>query len=166
MRVQIFSKRFLMPFSNLRPQVWFSRRSKEPSLNFQLFPCTSHMRFGKPSSSFNVISNRAFILDASPSWLAFLPNKCYPMAAISHRESAKAAQQCWAIYHLNFVRAHAPKQCKRQKREQYPFLIDRKRISVHQALFLHAGYQATALYTLARLLFMGVSLRVSSCYLS
>ena len=71
MKVQIFSKRFLMPFSDLRPQVWFSRWSKEPSLNFQLFPCTSHTRFAKPSSSFNVISYRAFILDASLSWLAF-----------------------------------------------------------------------------------------------
>ena len=104
MKVQIFSKRFLMPFSDLRPQVWFSRRSKEPSLNFQLFPCTSHTRFGKPLSSFNVISNRAFILDASLSWLAFLPNKCYSMVAISHRESAKAAQRCRVI---NFVRAHS-----------------------------------------------------------
>ena len=64
----------------------------------------AHLRFGKPSSSFNVISNRAFILDASLSWLAFLPNKCYSMVAISHRESAKAAQRCRVI---NFVRAHS-----------------------------------------------------------
>ena len=33
----------------------------------------AHLRFSKPSSSFNVISNRALILDASLSWLAFLP---------------------------------------------------------------------------------------------
>ena len=73
------------------------------------------MRFGKPSSSFNVISNRAFILDASlPGWLSFT-KKCYSMVAISHRESAKVAQQCRAIC---FVRAHAPKLCKCQKREQ------------------------------------------------
>ena len=33
----------------------------------------AHLRFSKPSS-FNVISDRALILDASLSWLAFLPN--------------------------------------------------------------------------------------------
>ena len=37
-------------------------------------------------------TNRAFILDARLSWLAFLPKKCYFMVAISHRESAKSAQ--------------------------------------------------------------------------
>ena len=37
----------------------------------QLFACTSHTRFGKPSSLFNVISNRALMLDASLFWLAF-----------------------------------------------------------------------------------------------
>ena len=31
----------------------------------------AHPRFGKPSSSFNVTSNRALILDGSLSWLAF-----------------------------------------------------------------------------------------------
>ena len=73
--MKFFSKRFLMPFSDLRPQVRFSSRSKEPSLNFQLFACTLHTKFGEPSSSFNVISNRALILDASLSWLAFfIPN--------------------------------------------------------------------------------------------
>jgi len=34
----------------------------------------AHLRFSKPPSSFNVISNRALIFDASLSWLAFLPN--------------------------------------------------------------------------------------------
>ena len=34
----------------------------------------AHLRFSKPSSSFNVISYRALILDASLSWLDFLPN--------------------------------------------------------------------------------------------
>ena len=33
----------------------------------------AHLRFSKPSSSFNVISYRALILDASLSWLDFLP---------------------------------------------------------------------------------------------
>ena len=47
MKVRIFSKRFLMPFSDFRPQYG--------SPNFQLSACTSHTRFGKPSSSFNVI---------------------------------------------------------------------------------------------------------------
>ena len=115
-----------MPFSDLRPQVWFSRRSKEPSLNFQLFACTSHTRFGKPSSSLSVISNRVFILDTSLSWLAFLPKKkCYFMVAISHRESGKVAQRCQVIYYFNFVRAHTPKQCKRRKREQCHFYLTR-----------------------------------------
>ena len=31
----------------------------------------AHLRFSKPSSLFNVISNRALILDASLPWLAF-----------------------------------------------------------------------------------------------
>ena len=131
------SKQFFMPFSDLWPQVWFSRWSKEPSLNFQLFACTSHTRFGKPSSSFNIISNRAFILDTSLSRLAFfLPNQCYSMVAISHREYAKAAQRCRAIYYFNFVRAHTPKQWKRQK---HAILINQKHISMHQALFLPPG---------------------------
>ena len=34
----------------------------------------AHLRFGKSSSSFNIISNRELILDASFSWLALLPN--------------------------------------------------------------------------------------------
>ena len=34
----------------------------------------AQMRFSKPSSSFNIISDRALILDARLSWLAFLPN--------------------------------------------------------------------------------------------
>ena len=76
MKVRIFSKRFLKPFSDLRPQVWFSKLSTL-RLHF------AHMRFGKPSSSFNVISNTALILDASLSWLAFIPNNaqtsCYPL---------------------------------------------------------------------------------------
>ena len=64
MKVRIFSMQFIEPFSNLRPQVWFSKLSTL-RLHF------THMRFGKPSSSFNVISNRALILDANLSWLAF-----------------------------------------------------------------------------------------------
>ena len=53
-------------------------------------------RLGKPSSLFSVtgVSNKAFILAASLSWLAFFPKQCYPMVAISHRGSAKAAHQC------------------------------------------------------------------------
>ena len=31
----------------------------------------AHLRFAEPSSSFNVISNRALIVDASLSWLSF-----------------------------------------------------------------------------------------------
>ena len=44
----------------------------------------AHMRFGKPLSSFNVISNRVLS--------CFFAKKCYSMVAISHRESATAAQ--------------------------------------------------------------------------
>ena len=54
----------------------------------------AHLRFSKPSSSFNVISNRALILDASLSWLAFFTKQCYSMVAISHRGSTKAAHRC------------------------------------------------------------------------
>ena len=49
----------------------------------------AQMRFGKPSSSFNVISDRALILDASLSWLAFFTKQCYSMVAITHRGSTK-----------------------------------------------------------------------------
>ena len=97
MKVQIFSKQFFMPLSNL----YGSQDGAKCPLNFQLFACTSHTRFGKPLASFNVISNRAFILDASLSWLAFFPKK---MVAMSHRESGKAAQRCRAIYYFHFVK--------------------------------------------------------------
>jgi len=60
----------------------------------QLFACTLHTRFGEPLSSFNIISNRALILDASLSWLAFFTKQRYSMMAISHRGSAKAVHQC------------------------------------------------------------------------
>ena len=63
MKLQIFSKRLLMPFRDLRPQVWFFKLSTL-CLHF------THMKFSKPLTSFNVISNRALILDASLSWLA------------------------------------------------------------------------------------------------
>ena len=64
MKVWIFSKRFLMSFSDFRPKAWFSKLSTL-RLHF------GQMRFGKPSSSFNVKSDRALFLDASLSWLAF-----------------------------------------------------------------------------------------------
>ena len=44
----------------------------------------AHLRFGKMSSSFNIISNRVLILDASLSWLAFL-KQCYSMVTISRK---------------------------------------------------------------------------------
>ena len=56
---------------------------------------STHLRFSKPSSWVNVnISNRALILDASLSWLAFFTKQCYSMEAISHRGSTKAAHRC------------------------------------------------------------------------
>ena len=88
MKARIFSKRFLIPFSDLRPQVWFSKLS---TLHLHF----AHMRLGKPSLSFNVISDRALILDANLSWLAFFTKQCYSMVAISHRGSAKAVNRCY-----------------------------------------------------------------------
>ena len=64
MKVWIFSKQFLVPFSDFSMVL--------PTFNFPLALRTDE--FGKPSSSFNVISDRALILDARLSWLAFLPN--------------------------------------------------------------------------------------------
>ena len=52
----------------------------------------AHLRFSKPSSSFNVISNRALILDAILA--SFFTKQCYSMVAISHRGSTKAAHRC------------------------------------------------------------------------
>ena len=90
----------------------------------------AHLRFSKPSSSFNVISYRALILDASLSWLAFQvyqtmlvyggyePQRIHkggtpmPFSLTGPRRD---------VYYWNFVRTHAPKQCKGHKREQRHF---------------------------------------------
>ena len=50
----------------------------------------AHLRFSKPLSSFNVISNRVLILDASLSWLAIFTKQCYSVVAVSHRGPTKA----------------------------------------------------------------------------
>ena len=72
----------------------------------------AHLRFAEPSSSFNVISNRALILhDASLSWLSFLFTKQYYMVAIatedSQRRHTDAILTNWAD--INFVSEPAPK---------------------------------------------------------
>ena len=54
----------------------------------------AHLRFAEPSSSFNIISNRALIHDASLSLLAFF-TKQYYMVGISHRRSANVAYRCY-----------------------------------------------------------------------
>ena len=53
------------------------QRLPTPSMVFQTFNsplalCTHEIQYAM--SSFNVLSDRALILDASLSWLAFLPN--------------------------------------------------------------------------------------------
>ena len=48
----------------------------------------AHLRFAEPSSSFNVISKRALILDASLSWLSFFT---ILYGDYSHRGFAKEA---------------------------------------------------------------------------
>ena len=65
MKVQITAQLDLLNF--VRSIIAISKLST-------LYLHLTHLRFSKPSSSFNVISNRALILDASLSWLAFLPN--------------------------------------------------------------------------------------------
>ena len=124
MKVWIFSKRFLMPFSDFRPQVWFSKLSTL-RLHF------AHMRFGKPSSSFNVISNRALILDASLSFLAsfFLPNNMLLYGGYKPQRIHKGGKPMlfsltgprWHVHYLNFIRTRTPKQCKCHKHEQCHF---------------------------------------------
>ena len=54
----------------------------------------AHLRFAELSSSFNIISNRALIVDASLSCLSFFTNQ-YCRVAISHRGSSKAAHRCY-----------------------------------------------------------------------
>ena len=87
-KVRIFSKQFLMPFTDFRPQLWFSKLSTL-RLHF------GQMRFSKPSSSFNVKSDKVLIADASFSWLPFFTKQCYSIVAISHRGSTKAVNQCY-----------------------------------------------------------------------
>ena len=107
MKVWIFSKRFLMPFSEFRPQVWFSKLSTL-CLHF------AHMRFGKPLSSFNVIypTCRALILDASLSWLAFFYQTMLLYGGYKPQRIHKCSKlmlfSLTGSYYLNFVRAHAP----------------------------------------------------------
>ena len=54
----------------------------------------AHLRFAKPSSLFNAISNRVLILDGSLLARFFFTKQCY-MVAISHRGSAKVAHRCY-----------------------------------------------------------------------
>ena len=83
----------------------------------------AHLRFAEPSSSFNVISNRALILDASLSWLAFFFTLygVYKPEKIRKSGIPKLTGPRREVYYINFVRTHAPKQCKRHKREQRHF---------------------------------------------
>ena len=102
--------------SRFRPQVWFSKLS---TLHFHF----AHMRFDKPSSSFNVISNRALIV--SLSWLAFLPNNA-TLWWLKPQRICKGGTPMpfsltgprWDVSYLNLVRAHTFKQSKHHKREQ------------------------------------------------
>ena len=83
------------------------------------------MGFGKP---FNVISNRVLILDCSLSWLAFYqtvllyggykPQKIRKGGTLMPLSLTGLRRD---VYYLNFVRTHAPKQCKRYTREQCHF---------------------------------------------
>ena len=108
-----------MLFSDLRPQVWFSRRREEPSLNnYSLALHTRDSVSRRHRSTLHPTERLSLMLVFLASF--FFTKKCYSMVAISHRESTKAAQQCRAIC---FVRAHAPKLCKCQKREQCHFKL-------------------------------------------
>ena len=66
----------------------------------------AHLRFSKPSSSFNVISNRALILDASLSWLAFFYQTTLLYDGYKPQRICKGGTPM--PNYLNFVRAHAP----------------------------------------------------------
>ena len=82
----------------------------------------AHLRFAEPSSLFNVISNRALILDASLSWLAFFTlYGGYKSQRIRKGGITTLTGPHREVYYINVVRTHAPKQCKRHKREQRHF---------------------------------------------
>ena len=109
MKARIFSKRFLIPFSDLRPQVWFSKLS---TLHLHF----AHMRLGKPSLSFNVISDRALILDANLSWLAFFYQTMLLYGGHKPQRIRKGGKPmlfsltgpCRDVYYLNISSQHTP----------------------------------------------------------
>ena len=108
-------------------------------MDFQLSTCTLHTRFGKQLSLFNIISDRALVLDASLSWLAFLYQTMLLYGGYKPQRIHKGGKPKLFLlteprWYSNFVRAHAPEQCKRHKREQCHFNY-RKRISVYQATY-------------------------------
>ena len=88
---------------------------------FLLALCTC-TRFGKPSSSFNVISNRARMLDANFSWLDFLPNNATLWWLYATEDPLRQTQMLAGCLLLKyFIRAQAPKHCKCHKCEQCHF---------------------------------------------
>ena len=72
-------------------------------------------RLGKPSSSFNVISNRALILGASLSWLAFFPNNATLWWLLAtedpqrrHTDAIFASWATWGCLVLKFRHSTRP----------------------------------------------------------
>ena len=88
----------------------------------------AHLRFSKPSSSFNVISNRALILDAESFLASFFLTMLLYGGYKPQRIHKGGTPMPFSLtgprrdfYYWNFVRTHVPKQCKRHKREQRHF---------------------------------------------
>ena len=107
----------------------------------------AHLRFADPSSSFNIISNRALILHASLSWLSFF----YPTILHGGYKPQRIRKggipmlfsltgPCREIYYINFVRTHAPKQ---YKREQCHFYLTGSASVCTRRSSSAPGYQAT-----------------------
>ena len=75
-------------FRNFRPSRMVLKGAKSHLQAFNTSLALSTRDLVSRRSSLNIISNRAFLLDASLFLATFFPKKiCYPMVAVSRRES-------------------------------------------------------------------------------
>ena len=92
------------------------------------------------SKPFNPISSRVLILDASLSWLAFIPFYGGYKPQRIRKGSTPSAMR---LLYLYFIRTHAPKQCKRHKHEQRHFFFTRSASVCTRRSFSASGIRLT-----------------------
>ena len=106
--------------------VWFSKLSTL-RLHF------AQMRFGKPLSSFNVISDRALILDASLSWLAFFYQTMLLYGGYKPQRIHKGGKLMLFSLLARILSEHTPLNNVNVINVSNAILINQKRISVYRA---------------------------------